>query len=733
MKFFLRFFAVAALAFTGSALDAQVLFYEDFDGIPGPTAGGAGTYAFPAGWYLRNVDNGTPAASVSYVNEAWERREDFSFSVVDSAAFSTSWYNPVGLANDFMWTPLIGPIPANTVLTWNAVTYDASYPDGYEVRIMTSASGPPTGGTGVIGNQITNSTSVFSIAAENTTWTARSLSLSAYAGQSIYIGYRNNSNNQFLLLIDDIKVEVQAPNEARMLYLDTISQYTQMPVTQTTPLTFNGIINNFGINNLSNVYAEVNTYNGASLVNTINSGTTATLTPAANASWSATGYTPNAVGTHTVKAVAKHSVTDINPLNDTLSSSIEVTDSVYARDNSTVTGSIGIGAGVVGYVGQSFTVPNPNPLTSVSFYVTRGYTGRRAAAVLWNTLGNGTPNTIIASTDTMLYPDDSARFYTLPLSGGPLSLASGSYVITMVEFDSTLALGQTMDIFTPNTTWVNWPGSPFGTWANMEDFGSAFARASVLRLNFGDVCANNTATATSTDATCATCPDGTASVTTSGTDGNVTYAWSPSGGNAATATGLLPGTYIVTTTDVFGCSTSDTVTVGFDPCTTFSGSMTSMMASCATCPDGTATVTISGGSGNETYSWSNGGTTSTITNLLPGTYTVTVVDSANGCSYSDTVVVNFSTSLGEITGLTNAGVYPNPNEGSFNLFVSFEQATDMDVILYNTLGQAVYTKRYPAQLKSNILIDQPLTPGLYSLVIRTETGLKTIPVTVKEK
>src|SRR5687768_2429604 len=101
---------LACASFLGA--QSQVLFYEDFDGIPGPTAGGAGTYTFPPGFLIRNVDNGTPDAQVSYVNDGWERREDFNFNVADSAAFSTSYYSPVGTANDWMWTPLIGPLPA---------------------------------------------------------------------------------------------------------------------------------------------------------------------------------------------------------------------------------------------------------------------------------------------------------------------------------------------------------------------------------------------------------------------------------------------------------------------------------------------------------------------------------------------------------------------------------------------------------------------------------------------
>src|SRR5688572_18823111 len=107
------------MALLPAAAFSQILFQEDFDGIPGPTAGGAGTYVFPGGWFLRNVDNRTPDAQVAYVNEAWERREDFGLNVTDSCAFSTSYYSPVGPADDWMWTPLIGPVTATTVLRWN--------------------------------------------------------------------------------------------------------------------------------------------------------------------------------------------------------------------------------------------------------------------------------------------------------------------------------------------------------------------------------------------------------------------------------------------------------------------------------------------------------------------------------------------------------------------------------------------------------------------------------------
>ena len=172
---------------------SQVFFKETFDDISGSTAGGAGTYKFPPGWLLRNVDNKTPAANVAYVNEAWERREDFQNNVQDSVAFSTSWYTVASQADDWMWTPKI-TVPAtegDVKLKWNAKSYDPEFKEGYEVRMMVDPT-EPTGGPGVIGNQLTSSVQLFSIPAENNVWTERTLSLNDYKNKTFRIAFRNN-------------------------------------------------------------------------------------------------------------------------------------------------------------------------------------------------------------------------------------------------------------------------------------------------------------------------------------------------------------------------------------------------------------------------------------------------------------------------------------------------------------------------------------------------------------
>ncbi len=107
-----------------------------------------------------------------------------------------------------------------------------------------------------------------------------------------------------------------------------------------------------------------------------------------------------------------------------------------------------------------------------------------------------------------------------------------------------------------------------------------------------------------------------------------TYSWSGGGGTNATATGLAAGTYTLTVTDANGCQNTQTVTITQPAAITATAAATA--ASCGA-SDGTASVTSGGGTGSFTYSWSNGGTTSSLTGLSTGNYIVLITD-GNGCT-----------------------------------------------------------------------------------------------------
>src|SRR6202008_1716834 len=52
--------------------------------------------------------------------------------------------------------------------------------------------------------------------------------------------------------------------------------------------------------------------------------------------------------------------------------------------------------------------------------------------------------------------------------------------------------------------------------------------------------------------------NGSSTATATGGTGPYTYAWTPSGGTGATATGLIAGAYTVTATDANGCTSTAT-------------------------------------------------------------------------------------------------------------------------------------------------------------------------------
>ena len=131
----------------------------------------------------------------------------------------------------------------------------------------------------------------------------------------------------------------------------------------------------------------------------------------------------------------------------------------------------------------------------------------------------------------------------------------------------------------------------------------------------------------STDAGCL--PDGTASVVVSNGSGVYNYSWS-NGATGATASGLASGAYQVVVSDpITGCTDSTTVIVNQNASSLDGFVSASSSASCHGAADGTATVSVNGGTGNIYYNWSNGGTASSIT-AAAGSYSVDITDDA-GC------------------------------------------------------------------------------------------------------
>lgn len=479
-----KIYSIVAAGFllTTGASAQTIIFSEDFQGNNG----------MPSNFTLFDVDAQTPATSVSYVNAAWISREDFvTPNVADSMAVSTSWYTPAGTADDWMWTPAIN-LTTNNTLTWRGLAPDQSYADGYEVRILTAA--PTTG-------NIASSSILLTVPAELGAWTPHSVDLQAagYSNQTVYIGFRNNSTDKFLLFIDDIQVAQLVNFDARMVSANRVSEYTRVPLGEGPKMNFSGSFDNNGVSAVTNVVATANVYNSANtLVYTASSTPLASLAPAASGNFTIAPFIPGAVDTYHVSYSVSTTETDGSPANNTLipGDTLWVTDTVYGRDHAARVGALGIGAGNGGFLGQQYVLPQAANLTSITGVFGRPYSSYHVGFAVFS-YNNGMPGaTPIAVSSVVTLPMGGDTTLTLPLTGGPVSLPADTFVITAVEVDSTLVLGQTTDNFTLGTTWVIWPTTPLGTWGHNEDFGSSFAKPYMLRGNFGQFVGINDAATT---------------------------------------------------------------------------------------------------------------------------------------------------------------------------------------------------------------------------------------------
>ncbi|MDZ4705816.1 MAG: gliding motility-associated C-terminal domain-containing protein [Saprospiraceae bacterium] len=143
---------------------------------------------------------------------------------------------------------------------------------------------------------------------------------------------------------------------------------------------------------------------------------------------------------------------------------------------------------------------------------------------------------------------------------------------------------------------------------------------------------------TSTGETMIDVNDGTATANVSGGTGSYEYLWS-NGGDTETITGLPPGIYSVTVTDENDCTRTGSVLVDEITCAGFTLTVNVVNVSCNGEADGSATAIPVGMGGSFTYVWNTGAITPSISNLAPGTYTVTVSDAA-GCQEVSSGVIS---------------------------------------------------------------------------------------------
>ena len=140
-----------------------------------------------------------------------------------------------------------------------------------------------------------------------------------------------------------------------------------------------------------------------------------------------------------------------------------------------------------------------------------------------------------------------------------------------------------------------------------------------------------------TDSTLCASATGSASIVNLTGGGGYIVNWSNGQNGGITASGLSYGPYSVSVTDANGCQATESFFIYNN--TDLEFALSANDVSCFGANDGQATVTILDGTAPFTYNWSNGTTNDTASNLMGGTYSVTVSDS-NGCEVIDSVAIS---------------------------------------------------------------------------------------------
>jgi len=502
--------AAVALAYATPAMPT-VLLHEGFDisaQVPRQAGcnisdfpGGPGTYPFPDGWLLRNVDARTPNAAVAWVNDAWEVREDFAvLNSNNCVAFSTSYYDPAGAADDWMWTPAVAIPAQGAQLSWRAEAYDPAFTDGYEVRVMVSPL-TPAGGTGVLGNQVSASTQVFSTPAEATTWTTHTVDLAAYAGATIYVGFRNNSNDKFLLVVDDVDITDRVPNLRAQAGPGFNVDYVKVPTGLPAAAHFGVTASNTGLPALHAVVADVTVKrDGIAQGASSPSATVASLAGGSSAPLAFAGDPAALNGDGVWSFRYELSATETPSETDTSDNVLEVPGvtiggNEWTRYAGPASGTIGSG-GAQAYFGTQFTLTQAATFEGVRFGfgdvppppppAVDTWPGQSVYAMLWATAASGKPSEVIATTTT-IKTTTIGSVYDVWFTDGPQTLPAGTWVVTVADPGGPPAMPLLVasDRYVPGTTWVfsYEPNSPyFYTWVHFEDYGAQFAHAPYISL-----------------------------------------------------------------------------------------------------------------------------------------------------------------------------------------------------------------------------------------------------------
>ena len=197
---------------------------------------------------------------------------------------------------------------------------------------------------------------------------------------------------------------------------------------------------------------------------------------------------------------------------------------------------------------------------------------------------------------------------------------------------------------------------------------------------------------------------------------SLNIAWMNETESDSTLSNLGSGTYFITLSDRDEpCLARDTVSLLAPD--SLAIAYTVIDASSDGASDGSVVIdAISGGTPPYDIIWDTGGSTETLANLSPGTYTLSIED-ARGCTYQEEIVIDIINSTAE-AGLPDEqwSVFPNPGKGLIQLAYGGQNQRPAPVwfCLYSSSGQMVKRLLLPTAGRSFPLDVTNFASGSYS-------------------
>jgi gliding motility-associated-like protein len=263
-----------------------------------------------------------------------------------------------------------------------------------------------------------------------------------------------------------------------------------------------------------------------------------------------------------------------------------------------------------------------------------------SANINWGANSSGTAELCVTASN-LCYNNPTPACITIEVNPRPTATLSGSGVLcagssTPVNLTVTFT-GEAPWTFTPRLngaaqTPITTSENPYtyavtqpGTYTLQGVTGSSANCAGTVS---GSVNVTQTTINLSAQTTNAICGQSNGAVNLSVSNGTAPYMFIWSGGQTTEdLSNVLAGTYTVTVTDANGCTGTLAATVNDTQITL---NITGVVVANTTCTGGNGSIDVSvSPTGTYDYLWSNAATTQDLSNLTPGTYTVTVTSGVN--------------------------------------------------------------------------------------------------------